>query len=450
MAILGVALPVSPTVHVAPPDVVAPAPLALADPPRAPLPVETELARWLARSAEVTVRVAGRGSGTLISSDGQVLTAAHVVDGLETVELVLPDGRSVHARVAVRDAAHDLARLTSDVRDAACVPLADAAPETGAWLLAGGFPGPLSRAIAPARSIGLVLGTSTLPPIAHHAAREALLTTAHVAPGMSGGPVLDQDGRLVGVVAAMGGRVAPLATSDAIAGARCDAPFARVDPGEVRRDADHHEPDRDASLRAGRPRAVAASAVTLHVGLGVYVGGVVVAEGLVLTVADVGLGTVEQPIAANTVLDHADARVLGPVAIDGELALVRVEGLDVPPLPVTRAPRPEPGTLLEGASSAQLGIVTASGVIPGELRPFVPTPPGRHCGTLLHMRQRASPPVTLEHALVAHDVLATRGELLADAEGTIVAMQVADHASGVGYAVPLADAIERFSAVLAR
>lgn len=431
--------------------------------PNEPTAFERELDRWLARAAEITVHVGEQGSGTIVSRDGLVLTAMHVVDELDHITVRWPDGTESAARLGVRDEAHDLALLATDRASDVCAPIAREPIGVGAWVLDAGFAGPVSGAVPPQRSLGLVLGASTLPPIEGHPDRAALLTSAHVAPGMSGGPAIDAEGQLVGLVAALGGRLAPIAGSPTIEGVSCDVPFARVALGEVVRDPQHDEPDRDASLRAHlAPRAARASIgprrgdegamphpslVQLHVGLGLFLEGVVVADGVVLTLADPGLGTIEAPRAI-AVTSHPDARVLGPIAFDAELALVRVENLHATPLDrasVSRAPR---GRLLEGAVSERVGVVTDVGVVPGHLVPYVPAPTGRHCGTLANMRYLASPPVDLDRPLLVHDVIASRGELLRDARGAPVAMHVADHTDGVGYAVPLADALARFAATL--
>jgi hypothetical protein len=240
--------------------------------------------------------------------------------------------------------------------------------------------------------------------------------------------------------------------------------FTPIALGEALRDPQHDEPDRDASLRAHlAPRAARAatgphrgeeralphpSLVQLHVGLGLFLEGVVVAHGMVLTLADPGLGTIEAPRAV-TLTSHRDARVLGPIAIDGELALVRVENLRAPPLDrASLSSIARRGMLLEGAVSEHVGVLADTGIVPGHLVPFVPAPTGRHCGTLANMRYLASPRVDLDRPLLMHDVIASRGELLRDTSGAPVAMHVADHTDGVGYAVPLAEALARFADAL--
>lgn len=422
--------PIAPTTHVAAPA----APTAL--------PVELELHRLVARAAAVTVRVEG-GSGTVVSSEGHVLTAAHVVEG-GTARITWSDGAETEAAVVVRDEARDLALLAADHRGVACVPLALERAPIGAWVALSGFPRPADDAIPPHGSIGLVLGADVLPPIAGHPERAALLTTAHDAPGMSGGPALDARGHLIGVVAALGGRLAETADWAGLAGLRCETEPLTAALGAVIVDAEHDEPDRDASLRQHLPARGAVphpSVVTLHVPMGALIAAVLVAPDLLLTVADPGLDPPRaQPI---DVVDHPSARVHEVVAADGELALVRVEGLALPVLAVPMDASIEVGSILEGLSSGRLGVVSGVALVPGHVVPFIPAISGRHCGTLAHLRALQRPPVDLRDATLAHDVSARRGELLADAAGLPVAIHVGDHVDGVGYAVLLSDALRR-------
>ncbi|MBX7196265.1 MAG: serine protease [Sandaracinaceae bacterium] len=466
----GSAEPVSP-----PPALAAPAPIRAARAAHAeaeiarataisthtPSAIEEALARWLARAGSATVHVDGashgRASGALVSGEGHVLTAAHVVVDLAWASVTWPDGHTTSARVIERDDGRDLALLETREPTSACVPVASV--EAGAWVLLSGFAGSLEGA-TPSRSIGVVLGEAPADDDASAIEagalplRAGLSTSAAVAPGMSGGPALDAGGALVGIVTATGGRIAPVAGWDALAPLRCPASFERVplEPG----DPSHLEDARDATLRdrltiasptRTDPDAMPhPSMVQLHIPMGATLDGLVVGRGLVLTLAE-DMGTLEEPNSSVALPSHPSAHVVGPIAIDGELAIVRVEGLVAPPFhPRRRAP--EVGSIVRSLVLDRTGVVTASALTPGVVTPFLP-PPGEHfCGTMLGMRRAQSPTVTLDHPVLAHDASALRGELLVDAEGEPVAMHVGHHIEGLGYAVPLLDALARFDDVL--
>ncbi len=444
------------------------------------------LRAWLEAQALLTVRVGpdgGRGSGVLVSREGEVLTAAHVVEGVRRVEVTLPGGERVEARVIARDEERDLALLATSHEVGACAPIDPEAPEIGRWVLVTGFPGSVTGTLPAAASLGLVLGDLALParegaaegaaarPAAVEAPRlprSVVLTSAHLARGMSGGPAMGADGRLVGIVVTLGG-LAGLAGSPLLDRVRCDdAPLTRVLP-PVLLEASHGEPDRDASLAAvfapdvlassrvaGRGHGADAepveptsspSVVRFHTsGRDVY--GVVVGPGLVLTLADRAFGAVGEPgPVAETVTVTSDrgVRVVGPIEIRGELAVIRVEGLRAPPIELGAAAPLAPGALLAGREQEGLGVVSSAQVSPGTLRPYVaPMPPGG-CGTLHNLRFEDAPVVELSVS-VAHDARAVRGELLVDASGAPVAMHLGHHVEGLGYAVPLTDARDRFDA----
>ncbi len=413
---------------------------------------EPPLAAWIEAARRVTVRVGdpsgASGSGTFVSNEGHVLTALHVIEGLARVVVTTPDGVAHRARVLHRDEARDLALLDLDTATPDCVTRAAGDPHDP-WLVATGFAGALEGLRSPSITIGMRLGPEPLPADAVVVPRE--LASLHVAPGMSGGPVLDARGRLVGIVVAMG-RFAPLAALDEaspLSRLSCDAAArAAVLPAVIENQ--HHEPDRDASLAATLPPldpTLAGHTVEIDLSWGVVLEGVVVAPELVLTLATPEL---EASRARVTRPDTLPADVaIELVATDGELALVRIPGLASPPIALrTGRSRAQVGGVLRGAITTTPGVIGALDQRPGHLRPFVPTPPGRHCGTLLAMRHAASPNVVLAQPVLAHDAVAMRGELLVDDDGMPRAIHVGHHTSGLGYAVDLVDALARFGSLV--
>jgi S1-C subfamily serine protease len=145
------------------------------------------------RAAVVVKSADGFGSGFFITSDGLVLTAAHVLDG-SPPKLVLRDGSELDAvpvRVAVRaDVA--LLRPKRPLTQQGClVPSAKGDPVVGSELYAVGTPTSVSLAFSLTR--GIVSGIRDID--GHH----ILQTDAPVNRGNSGGPMLDEGGEVIAV-----------------------------------------------------------------------------------------------------------------------------------------------------------------------------------------------------------------------------------------------------------
>jgi len=141
-------------------------------------------------------RLAGQGSGVIITKEGYVLTNNHVIDGAETVEVVLNDGTKLPATVVGKDEHTDLAviKITSEDREFTAMEQGDSdILRIGEFVIALGSPYSLSSSVTlgivsqKGRSIGL------LP------FEDFIQTDAAVNKGNSGGPLLDVDGKLVGI-----------------------------------------------------------------------------------------------------------------------------------------------------------------------------------------------------------------------------------------------------------
>src|SRR3954471_18261915 len=83
----------------------------------------------------------GLGSGVIVSEDGYILTNNHVVDGVETVKVDLPDNRSFTAKVVGTDPATDLAVVKIPAKGLPTLPVGDSdAVKVGDVVLAVGNP----------------------------------------------------------------------------------------------------------------------------------------------------------------------------------------------------------------------------------------------------------------------------------------------------------------------
>jgi len=156
----------------------------------------------------VTVRVytgSGRGGGSgFVRGDGTVVTNQHVVEDAEDIDVAFTDGEWTTAAVLGTDAYADLAVLSPDERPQYATPLAlrEADPPVGTRVMALGNPFQLEASA----SSGIVSGVDrSLPAPNDFPIPDAIQTDAAVNPGNSGGPLVDLDGDVVGVITAGGG-----------------------------------------------------------------------------------------------------------------------------------------------------------------------------------------------------------------------------------------------------
>jgi 2-alkenal reductase len=160
----------------------------------------------------ITVPLVGSGSGFVYSQDGHIVTNSHVVVGETDFEVVFANGERRRAALVGADADSDLAvirvdRLPEGVEPLPLAPVDDL--QVGQFVVAIGNPfeeqGSMSLGIVSGlgRSLRSLRGsltgnTYTLP--------QVIQTDAPINPGNSGGPLLNLDGEVVGVNAAIASR----------------------------------------------------------------------------------------------------------------------------------------------------------------------------------------------------------------------------------------------------
>jgi serine protease Do len=136
----------------------------------------------------------GMGSGFIISSDGLILTNAHVVREAKDVTVKLSDRREYTAKVLGLDTATDIAVLRVDAKDLPVVRLGDPRNlEVGDPVLAIGAPYGLEQTA----TSGIVSAKGRSLP--GDAVVPFIQTDAAVNPGNSGGPLFDGSGSVVGI-----------------------------------------------------------------------------------------------------------------------------------------------------------------------------------------------------------------------------------------------------------
>jgi S1-C subfamily serine protease len=151
-------------------------------------------------------RAEGAGSGVAISSDGYMLTSAHVVAGGNRVTASFSDGRELSAEVVGADPLSDLALVRADARDLTPAQLGDADDlRVGQLVVAIGSPMGLAGTVTAGVVSALGRSLPTRSGSAGRLVENVIQTDAALNPGNSGGALADGLGRVVGINTAVAG-----------------------------------------------------------------------------------------------------------------------------------------------------------------------------------------------------------------------------------------------------
>lgn len=151
------------------------------------------------RTSEVE---AGTGSGFLWDRQGHIVTNFHVVQNANRVAVTLIDGNTYEAKIIGVEARKDLAVLKIELRETNVVPFGEKVADSselmvGQKAIAIGNPWGLDHTL----TVGNVSALSrSMPSISEGVTiRDMIQTDAPINPGNSGGPLLDSDGKLIGM-----------------------------------------------------------------------------------------------------------------------------------------------------------------------------------------------------------------------------------------------------------
>ncbi len=148
----------------------------------------------------VRQRIEGQGSGVIIDERGYVLTSRHVLQGAHHIEVVLSDGAKLPARLVGDDRITDLAvlKIEADGENFPYVEFGDSdAVRVGEVAIAIGSPFSLQSSV----TVGHVSQKGRRVEILPY--EDFIQTDAAINEGNSGGPLIDADGRLIGINAAI-------------------------------------------------------------------------------------------------------------------------------------------------------------------------------------------------------------------------------------------------------
>ena len=159
-------------------------------------------------------RIAGTGSGVILRSDGFILTSAHVVDGVSSIDVTLASGDKLKAKVVGVDDDTDVAVIKVDRKN---LPAAVIGTEkdlrVGDVAVAIGSPLGLQQTVT--AGIISALGRVVHPGSASPVLVDMIQTDAAITHGNSGGALVDGDGAVVGINTAIA--TGPEATAVGIA-----------------------------------------------------------------------------------------------------------------------------------------------------------------------------------------------------------------------------------------
>ncbi len=142
------------------------------------------------------------GSGVIVRSDGYILTNNHVVNGADRVTVKLTDGRTFTGKV-IADPTSDLALVKIDAKDLPAAQFADSDKvKVGQWVVAIGNPFGFTNTVTAGVVSGLTRQLGVPDPEDPNGGTfypDVIQTDASINPGNSGGPLVDLEGRVIGI-----------------------------------------------------------------------------------------------------------------------------------------------------------------------------------------------------------------------------------------------------------
>ena len=166
------------------------------------------VADTVSRSVVIVRSETGQGSGIALDDEGRVVTNAHVLEDSETLQVLLPSGRMVKAKVIGSDIRRDVAVIELADVDNSLTPAQFASSQNlrvGQLAVAVGSPFELNQTVTAGivSAIGRVepsYGCEIAGTMSAECAGVAMIQTdAPINPGNSGGPLADRNGHVIGM-----------------------------------------------------------------------------------------------------------------------------------------------------------------------------------------------------------------------------------------------------------
>ncbi len=147
----------------------------------------------------MTPRQEGLGSGVIVTEDGYILTNNHVIEGADAIKVALnPEGKEYDAKLVGRDPKSDIAVLKIEADGLSAIRLGNSdGVEVGDVVLAIGNPFGVGQSV----TMGIVgaISRAVFGRPSGLEYEDFIQTDAAINPGNSGGPLIDSQGRLIGI-----------------------------------------------------------------------------------------------------------------------------------------------------------------------------------------------------------------------------------------------------------
>ncbi len=163
--------------------------------------IRPSVVRVVVTLASSTREPDGVGTGVIIDAEGIILTNLHVVRDATMIQITFADGTISRARIIASDPGNDLAVLQADILPENIVPAtltSSATLNVGDEVVAVGNPFGLPTSVTSGVVSGL--GRAYTPPEGGDTLDNLIQFDAAVNPGNSGGPLVNRNGEVVGIV----------------------------------------------------------------------------------------------------------------------------------------------------------------------------------------------------------------------------------------------------------
>lgn len=147
--------------------------------------------------------IRGMGSGVIITPDGYIVTNNHVIEGASELEVTLSNNKTYTAKVIGKSPQEDIALIKIDEEDLDYLPFGDSnSAKIGQWVLAVGNPFNLTSTV----TAGIISAKGRNLDEEGTQMQSYIQTDAAINPGNSGGALVNTNGELIGINAAITSR----------------------------------------------------------------------------------------------------------------------------------------------------------------------------------------------------------------------------------------------------